>query len=216
MDRPRNIVTHKTEAGDSCIRLHDTTQGTLSVLGHGVGLIQYDYLIRWTRVGFPIRCNGLCPGCLPSEILDFFSDDANSALVGCIQFQNTGFKVVRTKQLPCEGKNGRGFSGPWGTVEKHVRKLSPEQLVHEFMWQEGGVYICGCQSLSQHGYGVFLSGDVVDGFWPAVKTGVSDEYALPQKDELFFDPRLSALIYRLLGTLLQMAKHLDRSRLGLW
>jgi len=84
LNRPCDVVAHETKSSNSCICLHDTTQGTLGILGHGVSLIQYDYLIRWTRVCFPIRCDGLCPGCLSSKVLDFLSDNTNSALVGCV------------------------------------------------------------------------------------------------------------------------------------
>ena len=84
LNRPRNVVTHQTKAGNSRICLHDTTQGALGILGHRISLVQYDYLIRWTRVGFPIRCCGLRPGCLSSKVLDLFSDDADSTLVGCV------------------------------------------------------------------------------------------------------------------------------------
>lgn len=97
VNRPRNVVAYKTKASDSCICLHDTTQGTLSILGHRISLIQYDYFVRWTRVGFPIGCHGLCSGCLSGKVLDFLSDDADSTFVGCVQFQHAGFEVVRTK-----------------------------------------------------------------------------------------------------------------------
>lgn len=126
---PCNVVAHKTKAGNPCICLHDTTQGTLSILGHGISLIEDDYLIRWARVGFPIRCHDLCPGCLPSKVLNFLPDNTDSTFIGCIQFQNAGFEVVWTEQLPCEGKNGRGFPGAWRTIEEHVWKLSPGESV---------------------------------------------------------------------------------------
>ena len=97
LNRPRNVVAHETKASNSCVRLHDTTQGTLGVLGHRISLIQNNYLIRWARVGFPIGCHSLCPGCLSSKVLDFLSDDADPTLVGCVQFQNARFEVVRAK-----------------------------------------------------------------------------------------------------------------------
>ena len=70
------------------------------------------------------------------------------------------------------------------------------------------MYICGRQSLSQHRHSVLLSGNVVDSFWPAVKTRVSDGYRLPNRDKLFLDPRLGALVHCLLGILLLMTEHL--------
>lgn len=82
--KPRNVIAHETKASNSCICLHDATQGTLGVLGHRIGLIQNNYLVRWTRVGFPVRCHTLCPGRLTSKVLDFLPDDANSTLVGCV------------------------------------------------------------------------------------------------------------------------------------
>ena len=56
---------------------------------------------------------------------------------------------------------------------------------------------------------MLLSGNVVDSFWPAMKTRVSDEYTLSHRDELFLDPGLSALIDHLLNVLLLMTKHLN-------
>ena len=80
-DRPCNVVAHETKAGNPCICLHDTTQCTLGILGHRISLIQDDYLIRWARVSFPIRCHDLCPGRLPGKVLDFLSDNADSTLI---------------------------------------------------------------------------------------------------------------------------------------
>lgn len=97
LNRPRNVVTHQAKAGDSCVRLHDTTQGALSILGHGISLVQYDYFIRWTGIGFPIRCYNLCAWSLSSKVLDLLSNDANSTLVGCVQLQHTGLEVVRAE-----------------------------------------------------------------------------------------------------------------------
>ena len=54
---------------------------------------------------------------------------------------------------------------------------------------------------------MFLSCNVVNRFWPTVGNWVSDEYTLSQKDELFLDPRLSALIHHRLDILLLMTKH---------
>lgn len=114
--------------------------------------------------------------------------------------------------MPCEGKDGGGFPGAWWAIEEHVRKLSPEKLVQagEFTRKRDEMHISRRQSLSQHRHCVFLSGNVVDRFWPATKTQVSDKYTLPPKDILFFDPRLSTLIHRLLNILLLVTKHPDR------
>lgn len=78
------------------------------------------------------------------------------------------------------------------------------------MVKKSDVYICGRQGLSQHRYGVLLGSNIVNSFWPAVKNWVSDGLTWLQKDELFLDPRLSALIHYLLDILLLVAKHLDR------
>ena len=56
---------------------------------------------------------------------------------------------------------------------------------------------------------MLLSGNVVDGFWPAMRTRVSDGCTPSHRDKLFLDPRLDALIDRLLNVLLLMTKHLD-------
>ena len=130
LNRPRNVVAHETKASDSRVCLHDTTQGSLSILGHRISLIQYNYFIGWTRVGFPIRRHSLFPGRLSSKVLDFLSDYADPTLIGCVQFQHAGFEVIRTKQSPCEGKNGGGFPGAWWTIEQHVGKLLIEELAH--------------------------------------------------------------------------------------
>lgn len=79
-------------------------------------------------MGFPIRRHNLCAGCLSSKVLDFLSDYADPTLVRCIQFQHARFEVVRTKQSPCEGKNGGSFPGSWWTIEEHVGKLLLEEL----------------------------------------------------------------------------------------
>lgn len=57
---------------------------------------------------------------------------------------------------------------------------------------------------------MFLSRNVVNSFWPTVKSGLESNGHLSQIGELFFNPRLTALIHRLLGILLLMAKHLER------
>lgn len=94
---PRNVVAHQAKAGDSCVCFHDATQGALSILGHGISFVQYDYFIRWTGIGFPIRCYDLCAWSLSSKVLDLLSDYTNSTFVGCVQLQHTGLEVVRTK-----------------------------------------------------------------------------------------------------------------------
>jgi len=58
---------------------------------------------------------------------------------------------------------------------------------------------------------VFLSGNVINRFWPAVKTYVSGKYISQRRNKLFFDPRLGTLVRWLLDILLLVTKHLDRS-----
>jgi hypothetical protein len=84
LNGPRNVIAHETEAGNSRICLHDTAQGTLGILSHRISLVEDNYFVGWTRVGFSVRRNSLRAGCLPSKVLDFLPNDADPALVGCV------------------------------------------------------------------------------------------------------------------------------------
>ena len=50
----RDIVAHETEARDARISLHDSAQGRLGVLRHGVGFVEDDEFVRWTGVRFAV------------------------------------------------------------------------------------------------------------------------------------------------------------------
>lgn len=86
MTVPSNVVADETEAGDFGVGFHDAAEGALRVLGHGVGFVEDNDLVGRAGVGLPVCGDGLGAGCLAGEVLDLFSDDGDTSLVGCVEF----------------------------------------------------------------------------------------------------------------------------------
>jgi hypothetical protein len=82
--RPSNVVANQTEPRYLCISLHNPSQGTLRVLGHGIGFVEDNNFVWWARVCFAVRSDSLCTGCLTCKILDFLSDYRYAAFIGCV------------------------------------------------------------------------------------------------------------------------------------
>ena len=57
------------------------------------------------------------------KVLDFVADDGDTALVGSVEFEDTGFNEFGAVELFGEGENGRSFARAWWAVEEHVRQL---------------------------------------------------------------------------------------------
>ncbi len=47
---PSNIVTDEAEPRNARVCFHDATESALSILSHGVGLVENDDFVRWTRI----------------------------------------------------------------------------------------------------------------------------------------------------------------------
>lgn len=93
-DDSGDVVANEAESGYPCICFHYTAECTLGVLGHRVGFVENDNFVRWTRICFPIRGDGLCSGCLASKVLDFLPNDADSTLVRRVQLQHSVLKII--------------------------------------------------------------------------------------------------------------------------
>jgi hypothetical protein len=78
---PSDVVAHQAESSDFGVCFHNSAEGTLGVLGHGVRFVQYDDFVRWTWVCFAVRGDGLGARGLARKVLDFFADDGDSAFV---------------------------------------------------------------------------------------------------------------------------------------
>lgn len=57
------------------------------------------------------------------KALDLLTDDANASFVGGIEFEDPGAVERRTEEGFGEGEDCGCFTGTWGPVEEHVRKL---------------------------------------------------------------------------------------------
>lgn len=57
------------------------------------------------------------------EVFDFFSDNADSSLVGCVEFEDTGFDQFRAIKFFCQSKDSRCLSCSRRAVEEHVGEL---------------------------------------------------------------------------------------------
>lgn len=91
---PGDIVAHKAETSDPRICLHDAPQRALSVLCHGVCFVQNDNLVRRTRICLSIRRYCLRTRSLPGEVLDLFANDADTSLIGGVEFEHSISEIV--------------------------------------------------------------------------------------------------------------------------
>lgn len=93
---PCNIIADQTESSDPSMVLHDPPQRRLRVLRHTVRLVQYDDLVRRTRVRLAVRRDGdLCAGGLARKVFDLFADDGDAAFVGGVELEDAVAEVVR-------------------------------------------------------------------------------------------------------------------------
>ena len=60
---------------------------------------------------------------LTCEVFNFLTHDADTALIGGVEFEDTRFDEFGTVELLCECEDGGGFAGSWGAVEEHVGEV---------------------------------------------------------------------------------------------
>ena len=132
----------------------------MCVLCHGVGFVEDDDFVWWAGVSLivslPILDARRWSRQLHSrKVLNLIPDDADSALIGSVQFEDAGREEERAVKGFCEGENSGGLSGSWWTVEEHV-------------WEVGGL-----EGALEGRDGVVLGCDVRKGFWAARSRSIS-------------------------------------------
>ena len=83
------------------------------------------------------------------KVFDLFAHDADSALVGGVEFEDAGFDQFGAVELFGEGEDGGGFACAWWAVEEHVGEVG------------------GLEGAAEDGDGVVLGGDIVEGLGAA-------------------------------------------------
>lgn len=83
-----------------------SSQGVLSIVGHGICLIQNDQLISRIEHG---------PG--GGKVHDGSSDNANATIVRCIEFQHHRVELSRCVELFSAGEDCAGLAGSWRAIE---------------------------------------------------------------------------------------------------
>lgn len=106
--RPAEISTHKN---DRCNYILTSTQCHLGVPRHSITLVKYNQL----ELVVENRTSA-------SKVLDFISDNINTAIVRCIQLQCHASNRAPI-DLTSQCQYGRSLSGPWGSIKEQMGKL---------------------------------------------------------------------------------------------
>jgi hypothetical protein len=80
---------------------------------------------------------------LPRKVFDFLPDDADTALVGGVELEDSRFDQIWAVELFGKGEDGASFACAGRTIEEHV-------------WEVGGL-----EGPAKDGHGVVLGRDIV-------------------------------------------------------
>jgi hypothetical protein len=81
------------------------------------------------RGGTFVRPSGLL-GYLPlRKFLDLFTDHRDTALIGCVQLNNSLLEKIVSKEILRQSQNGWGFTCTRGSIEHQMRDLSCEHTL---------------------------------------------------------------------------------------
>ena len=87
---PRNIIADQAEPSYPGIVFHNSSQGTLSILSHGVSFVQYDDFVGGTWICGILGCGS---GGLPGKGFDLFTNNADTSFIRRVEFENTASEV---------------------------------------------------------------------------------------------------------------------------